>query len=657
MNREETTTISHDRVAYDQNTVETPEDYTSGGVITEEEQPAASSATQQIGLLDRCVPQLIENQSALTPDTWALVEDDYSLSYGEFNRRANQLAHYLRVLGVGPDTLVGLCMERSIDMVVGLLGILKAGAAYVPLDPAYPPERLTFMLKDANLSLIVTSQLLAAQFALQEIKIVCLDADAAQLAEQSTANPISEIVATDLAYVIYTSGSTGQPKGVQITHANLLNLVDWHQRTFAVTSSDRATQIASPAFDATGWELWPYLTTGASVSFVDEDTRIDPVMLRDWLVRRAITITFLPTPLAERVMLLEWPKTTSLRFLLAGGDALHSYPAPGLPFTLVNNYGPTEATVVATSGLIFPTEHSYGTPSIGRAIDNVQVYILDEHLQPVTAGEPGEIYIGGVSLAKGYLHRPELTAEKFIASPFHDVPNARLYKTGDLARYLPDGQIAFLGRLDHQVKIRGFRIELGEIEAALNRHPAIQHSVVVTREDIPEEKHLVAYVVPHYGQQVTFNELYSFLEKWLPDYMLPTTFVALETLPLTVNGKVDRAALPMPDFANSRVFASTIVDEVEAAPGTLVEEQVAEIISSVLGLEQVGPDENFFMLGGHSLLGTQVIMRIASTFGVEMPLRTLFNAPTARQLSGEVEQLIFAKLETMSEDDLRLLAE
>jgi len=650
INKKEATDTSRGRASYNKSTPERRGDYTDEEILMRVEQ-AAYNTKQQNSSLDKCAPQLIESQSAIAPDAWALIEGDYTLTYEELNRRANQLAHYLRTLGVGPNTLVGLYIERSIDMIVGLLGILKADAAYVPLDPASPSERLNFMLKDSHVLILITSQTLATQLTTQEIKTVCLDADAALLAGQSVANPISEIVATDLAYVIYTSGSTGQPKGVEITHASLLNLVYWHQRAFMVVSSDRATQIASPAFDATGWELWPYLTIGASVYLVDKDTRIDPLLLRDWLIQREITITFLPTPLAEKIMHLEWPAKSSLRFLLTGGDTLHHYPNPNLPFTLINNYGPTEATVVATSGPISPIEHSYETPAIGSTIDNVQIYILDEHLQPVIAEEPGEIYIGGMGLAKGYLNRPELTAEKFIANPFHDTPNARLYRTGDLARYLPDGQIAFIGRLDHQVKIRGFRIELGEIEAALNRHPAIQQSVVVVREDMPEEKQLIAYLVIDQRQNITFYELCNFLEAWLPDYMLPATFVSLETLPLTANGKIDRAMLPIPDLANS------IVDEVVTAPGTLVEGQVTEIISSVLGLERVGPNENFFMLGGHSLLGTQVIMHIATTFGVEMPLRTLFNAPTARRLSIEVEHLIFAKLETMSEDELRLMQE
>jgi amino acid adenylation domain-containing protein len=484
--------------------------YSRNGVIiptlNEQQQLAVWNATEQEYPTDACIPQLVTRQATATPDAVALVANGQALSYRELNWRANQLAHYLQSLGVGPNTLVGLCVERSLDMVVGLLGILKAGGAYVPLDPSYPPERLAFMLEDSQTSVLVTQQYLASRLAPQKAQIVCLDADAAVLTQQSETEPISTVTSDDLVYVIYTSGSTGRPKGVQITHKSLLNLVFWHQHAFAVTPVDRTTQVTSPAFDATGWELWPYLAIGASVYLPDEETRVSPMLLRDWLVRHGITITFLPTALAEGVMALDWPSRTSLRFLLTGADTLHRYPSPSLPFTVVNNYGPTETTVVATSGHVPPTEHADTPPSIGRPIANTQVYILDEHLQQGPIGEPGELYIGGVGLARGYLNRPELTAERFIPNPFSDEPGARLYKTGDLVRFLPDGQIAFLGRNDQQVKIRGFRIELGEIEAVLIQHPAIQQAVLVAHEDQPGEKRLVAYVVARQASKVTASQ-------------------------------------------------------------------------------------------------------------------------------------------------------
>jgi len=616
----------------------------------EQRQLAEWNATRQNYSQDSWVPQLIALQAAATPDAVALAMGDQILSYRVLNKRANQLARYLQTLGVGPNVLVGCCIERSLELVVGLLGILKAGGAYVPLDPTYPPERLTFMLEDAQVPILVTQQPLAARFPTRGIRTICLDVDAAVLARQSETEPFSGITADDLVYVIYTSGSTGRPKGVQITHKSLLNLVFWHQRAFAVTSADRATQVTSPAFDAAGWELWPYLSIGASIHLPDEQTRASPAQLRDWLVHHGITITFLPTALAEGIMALDWPSTTSLRLLLTGADTLYRYPSPGLPFAVVNNYGPTETTVVATSGRVPPTEHADTPPSIGRPIDNTQIYILDEHLQQVPIGEPGELYIGGTGVGKGYLNRPDLTAEWFIPNPFSSKLGARLYKTGDLARFLPDGQIAFLGRIDHQIKIRGYRIEPDEIVSVLNEHPEVQTSLVVAREDTPGDKYLVAYLVPVPEAHVTTRGLQDALMKHLPNYMIPSAFVRMEALPLTPNGKIDRAALPAPDATNM------VRDEVFVAPRTPIEQRLIEMVAPLLGLEQIGIDDNFFLLGGSSLMGTQIVVLVAQAFGIDLPLFTLFEAPTARLLAAEIEQRIIARLETMSDDEvLRLL--
>lgn len=608
----------------------------------EQQQVVAWHATLRTYPRDACVPQLVALQAHLKPDAVALVDGDQTLSYRELNRRANRLAYHLRTLGVGPNVLVGLCAERSLDMVVGLLGILKAGGAYVPLDPGYPLERLAFMVEDAQVPILVTQQRLTARLSGSNTRLVYLDA----LERQPDDDPPFSASASDLAYVIYTSGSTGQPKGVQITHASLLNLVYWHQRAFAVTADDRATQFASPAFDATGWELWPYLTIGASVYMFGEDARVSPALCRDWLIQNDITITFLPTSLAESVMALAWPATTSLRFLLTGADALHHYPPAALPFTLVNNYGPTEATVVATSGPVPPLEQADTPPSIGCPIDNTQIYILDEQLQQVPVGVPGELYIGGAGLAKGYLNRPQLTAEKFIAHPFSDEPGARLYKTGDLARWLPDGQIAFLGRLDHQIKIRGYRIEPGEIALLLDGLSAIQASVVIAREDTPGDKRLVAYVVPVPCARVSASFLRDMLAKRLPDYMIPATFVQLDTLPLTPNGKVDRDALPAPNPLN------TIGDDAVALPGTTTEKRLHALVAPLLGLEQVGVDDNFFLLGGTSMMGTQLIVLVNETFGVGVPLRLLFQIPTIRRLAAEIERRVLAMFETMSDEEI-----
>ena len=601
--------------------------------------------------IDAYLPQLVAQQAAASPEAVAIVDEDCLLSYRELNQRANRLARYLQSLGVGPNALVALCVNRSPDMIVGLLGILKAGGAYVPLDPAYPYERLAFMLEDTQTPVLVTQQGLAASLPTQHTRVVCLDADSEMLEQQSSADVSSHISPHDLAYVIYTSGSTGRPKGVQITHGSLLNLVFWHQRAFEVTPFDRATQLTSPAFDATGWELWPYLTIGASVYLMDEQSRSVPDLCRDWLLRHDITITFLPTLLAEGVMALEWPSQTSLRVLLTGADTLHHYPAPTLPFAVVNNYGPTEATVVASSGRVLPRSDAAQPPSIGRPIDNTRIYILDEHLQQVPPGEPGELYIGGAGVAKGYLNRPDLTSKRFIPDPFDNEPEARLYKTGDLARYLPDGQLAFLGRADHQIKIRGYRIEPGEIVSVLNEHPAVQTSLVIAREDTPGDKRLVAYLVPVAGARITLRMLREKLEIRLPDYMIPVAFVQLEALPLTPNGKLDRAALPPPDSTN------LVRDEIIAAPRTITEERLERIVAPLLGLEQVDVEDNFFQLGGHSLLGTQLIMQISQTFGIDLTLRALFDSLTIRQLAIQIERALFAKIEQMSDQEVRRLLE
>lgn len=608
--------------------------------------------TQQEYPHDKCVPQLVAEQAAAAPAAVALVANGQTITYQQLSQRSSQLAHRLRALGVGPEVVVGVCLERSVEMVIGLLAVLKAGGAYLPLDPAYPAKRLAFMLEDARAPVLVTHRRLMDRIPTGAAQVICLDADAEALAQYATSDPAPTATAANLAYIIYTSGSTGQPKGVQITHDSLLNLIFWHQRAFAVTATDRATQLAGPGFDATTWELWPYLTAGASLFLPDEETRVTPSLLRDWLLAHQITISFVPTALAESLMVLEWPPETPLRFLLTGADTLHRYPSRNLPFALVNNYGPTENTVVTTSGRVLPTDSTEpptSPPPIGRPIANTDVYLLDEHLRPVPLGAPGELYIAGAGLSRGYLNQPALTGERFIPNPFRSESGARLYRTGDVARYLPDGQIAFLGRVDSQIKIRGYRIEPDEIAAVLNSLPGVQASAVAAREDTTGEKSLVAYIVSRPGVAVTLSAIRDPLQAHVPDYMIPAAFVLLEALPLTPNGKIDRAALPAPDATN------TLRDDVDAVPLSPIEEQVAAIVAGLLKLDDVGPDDNFFLLGGHSMLGTQLIARLADTFNVELSLRALFNSPTVRELSAEIEQQIYARLETMSDEEVQQL--
>ncbi len=448
---------------------------------------------------DKCIHQLFESIVEQNPDAIALVLKEQQLSYQELNIRSNQLAHYLKKLGVTSEVLVGLCVERSFDMVIGMLGILKAGGAYLPLDPTYPPERLKFMLADAQVSILLTHQRWVEGLGNQSSQVICLDKEWEIITQEITDNLPSKATVNNLAYVIYTSGSTGKPKGVEIEHRGLLNLIFWHQKAFAVSSLDRVTQIAGVAFDACGWELWPYLTAGASIYIVDNEIKRSPEHLRDWLISKSITISFVPTPLAEKIIPLDWAKNAALRILLTGGDKLHEYPLASHNFQVVNNYGPTENTVVTTSGQVIANNSDNSSPAIGHPIANTQVYILDKNLQPVPIGVPGELYISGDGLARGYLNRPDLTAECFKKAEgrwqmAEGQEESRLYKTGDLVRYQLDGNIKFLGRLDEQVKIRGYRIELREIEAVLSQHLAVQQTVVMSHENAGE-KRLVAYVV------------------------------------------------------------------------------------------------------------------------------------------------------------------
>ena len=606
---------------------------------------AANGPSLKVHPSEQLVPRMIAARARLNPDGVALVMASEKLTYAELELRATQLANYLRALGAGPEVLVGLCLDRSPQFVIAALAIMQCGAAYLPMDLAHPAERLRFIVKDAAVRLLVTQKNLADRFADLDARIVALDEEKSAISQQPGQLPDLKHGIDSLAYVIYTSGSTGRPKGVEVTHRNLSNLVSWHVGTFDLDPSARATFQAGVGFDAAVWEIWPALAAGSTLYLPDESTRMSAESLRDWLVGQQITISFAPTAMAEQLIALPWPPESALRFLLTGADTLHRYPPAGLPFSLINNYGPTECAVVATSGLIAADRPREGLPSIGVPIDNVRIHILDEKLRKVSDGAPGEIFIGGDGVARGYRNRPDLTAERFIANPFNS-EEGRLYRTGDLGRTLANGEIAFLGRLDDQVKIRGYRIELNEINAVLNEHPSVQASVVIAREDVPGEKRLVAYTVLVAGSERNEASLRELLRQRLPDYMEPAAFVWMESLPLTPNGKVDRAALPLPSVEER------LRDREFIAPRTPVEEALAGIIQEVLKLPRVSMDDDFFHLGAHSLLGAQVVARVRGVFGTELKLLDVFDAPTVAELSVKIEEALTRQLNAMTEAEV-----
>ncbi|HUD65767.1 MAG TPA: amino acid adenylation domain-containing protein [Candidatus Sulfotelmatobacter sp.] len=578
-----------------------------------------------------CVHQLIEAQASRTPNATAVVFGSERLSYGELDRRANQLANHLIKLGAKPDGLVGICLERSLDMVVGLLGILKAGAAYVPLDPAYPQARIAFMLEDAEVPLLLTqSQLTASLPNAGNSRVVLIDSHWPEISKQSQQSPALTLSTENRAYVIYTSGSTGKPKGVEIPHRGVVNFLTTMAKQPGMTSTDRLLGVTTLSFDIAGLEIYLPLTLGASIEIVSREIASDGNELLARLSQSGATV-MQATPATWR-MLLEagWTGDPGLKILI-GGEAVSQKLAAQLverSASVWNMYGPTETTIWSTISKL----DGHSTVSIGRPIANTEIFILDKMLQPVPIGVAGELHIGGDGLARGYLKRPELTAERFIVHPLNPDPKARLYKTGDLVRYLPNGTIDFLGRIDHQVKIRGFRIELGEIETVLRQHSAINDAVVVAREDTPGDKRVVAYFVATPGAAPTAAELRSFMKEKLPEYMLPSVLVTLRSMPLTPNGKVDRHALPAPDKAE---LAST---GTFAAPKDAVESRLVQIWESVLSVRPIGIADNYFELGGHSLVAVRLMKRIEEAFGKNLPIAILLQAPTIEQLAVIVRQ-------------------
>jgi amino acid adenylation domain-containing protein len=539
--------------------------------------------------------------AALHPTDTAIVSGCTELTFGELDGKANHLAHRLRAAGVNTEVPVALLLTRSIDYVIAALAVMKAGGAYLPLDPSTPPARCESILKDSGAALLIAHQCVAAS-----IQSPCstLYLDNSSTEAVASEPPPTNLTSDNLAYVIYTSGSTGEPKGVELTHGNLNGLIDWHTQAFSITPSDRASQMAGLAFDASVWESWCHLSAGACIYLApSEEIRTFAPSFQNWLVENRITVSFAPTVLAQQLIAMDWPAESKLRILLTGAERLQQRPPANLPFLFFNNYGPTEATVVTTSGLVEP--HGDSAPSIGMAANGARIQIFD-----------GELCIAGPLVARGYRNRPELTASKFVM-----IGGERWYRTGDRARKLPNGEYDFLGRLDNQVKIRGYRIELDEIATALAKHPAIQNSIVIA----VDESSLAAYFVAR--SKPTAAELKEFLALSLPEYMIPSVFIQLEAIPMTANGKCDYKALPRPDASP------------DATGSAGIPERLSTIVASLLKQTKVDPDDNFFLLGGHSLLAAQLLVQVNAAFGVKMALRQMFQAPTVAALAKQIAMM------------------
>ncbi|MDM9385424.1 amino acid adenylation domain-containing protein [Chlorogloeopsis sp. ULAP01] len=591
-----------------------------------------------------CIHQMFEAQVEKSPDAIAVFLDTHipasgvgeQVTYRQLNQRANQLAHYLRTLGVAPEVLVGICIDRSVEMIVAILGVLKAGGAYVPLDPAYPPERLAFILEDSTTPLIITQEKLRESLTTDGAQVVCLDSDWEAIAQNSQNNPVNWTNPDNLIYIIYTSGSTGKPKGVMISHRGISNQLQWRQTTFELNDTDKVLQTISFSFDPSVWQIfWP-LCFGAQLILPRPGGHHDSVYLIKTIVEQQITVLAM-VPSMLRVLLEEKgiENCQNLKHITCGGEVLPIelvecfFARLNLDNVLHNCYGPTEASIDATFWTC-QRHTNYTTAPIGHPITNTNIYILNSDLQPVPIGEVGEVYIGGIGLARGYLNRPQLTAQKFIPNPFNS--SERLYKTGDLARYLSDCNIEYVGRVDHQVKIRGFRIELEEIEAKLLQHPDVQTSVVIACDYVSGDKRLVAYIVPNGEQTPTISELRDFLKQTLPDYMVPSAFVILNSLPLTANGKVDRRALPAPEQNRPQLATDFL------APRNRLELQLTQIWEESLGIQPIGVTDNFFDLGGHSLVALRLLAQIEQKFGTSLPLSTFLQAPTVEKLADILQQ-------------------
>ena len=562
------------------------------------------------------------------PDMMALHSEGSSISYAELDQRANHFANYLSLNGVTASSTVAICMHRSTDWIIAALGILQTGAAYVPLDPAWPESRVRFALEDSGAMVLVAEAKLLGQ---SGSSIVTIDPSRDKLAIQAApSREASKCGPENLAYLIYTSGSTGSPKGVEITHANLTNLIDWHIETFGLTTRDRTGHLAGLGFDAAVWEIWPTLAAGACLCLAEDSIRLSPELIQKWIIQEEITISFAPTVHAADLIRMTWPAKTTLRTLLTGGDILPHGPVSTLPFAVVNNYGPTECTVVATSGIV--TTASSSLPTIGFPIKGATTYLLDAEGKQVADGQIGELFIGGAGVGRGYRNLPAMTVKSFVSDPFASEPGARMYRTGDCGLRRSNGEIEFHGRLDRQVKIRGQRIELDEIGVTLNQHPSVKFAVVTAEKAANAEVQLFAYVLVSDEQPLpTLSELQNFLLRNLPSYMVPSVFLKLKRIPLSHNGKLDLAKL------HDEIAGPLASGQISKTPVTEIEAKVLAVVQESLNNSTLEVNDNFFLAGGHSLLGMQLITRLRSTFGVDLSLRQLFDAPTSKHLALTVE--------------------
>jgi amino acid adenylation domain-containing protein len=600
------------------------------------------------------VPELFERQAAATPAATALLSPQGEVTYTELNGQANQIARYLQKRGVDPEQFVTVCLERSPQMIAVLLGILKAGGAYVPLEPDYPHERLAYMMHDTQSPLLLTDSRLRQRLPDSSAQVVLLDGEAERIAQESRENLAPAATAHNLAYVMYTSGSTGQPKGVAVSHRGIVRLVQ--ETNFAsLTADETFLHFAPISFDASTLEIWGPLLNGGQLALMPPH-KAGLAELGRALQQYRVTTLWLTAGLFHQMVEDHLEALAGVQQLLAGGDVLSPqhvkkalWAAEGQ--TLINGYGPTENTTFTCCHPLQDADKIESSVPIGQPIANTQVHILDDNLQPVPIGVPGELYTGGDGLARGYLNHPRTTAEKFIPDPFGSEPGQRLYKTGDQARWRSDGTIVFLGRNDNQVKIRGFRVELGEVEVVLNQHPAIENVTVVARDDAVGSKQLVAYFAPRQTPPPTLGALRRFLRQRVPDYMVPSSFIMLDALPLSANGKVDRSTLPAPERASPDVGQHFV------APRDEVEEQLTAIWSELLRRDRIGVHDNFFDLGGHSLLATRIMSRIEAAFSAQLPLHIIFETPTIAEVAQAIRQQLAAPAtEAEGEDRIRPVA-